>query len=300
MDNRKYEAFERVARNGSITKTAEEMGYTQSGVTQMLNSLEAELGLSLIMRTNKGASLTTSGRDLLPFIREEQIWEKRIREECGRMLGKETGSIEVGSLTSIASAIMPRALDLFRERHPGIRINLIELGTQPMTRMLADGRIDAAFMEIEGNEHFESKELFKDEIKAIVSFDHPLARRKKVTLEELNKYPFIAHTTSDSDQTNVDWAYYITGTKMDWDVKFSCDDDLMLLNMVAHDLGVSLAGSVMVSNYPGKVAEISLSPRRYRTLGVVVRSKKYVSPAARAYIDTVEEVVMQGVRERRL
>ena len=56
----------------------------------------------------------------------------------------------------------------------------------------------------------------------------------------------------------------------------------------------------MVSNYPGKVAEISLSPRRYRTLGVVVRSKKYVSPAARAYIDTVEEVVMQAVRERRL
>ena len=91
MDNKKYEAFERVARNGSITKTAEEMGYTQSGVTQMLNSLETELGLSLIMRTNKGASLTTSGRDLLPFIREEQIWEKRIREECSRMSADTDG-----------------------------------------------------------------------------------------------------------------------------------------------------------------------------------------------------------------
>ncbi|OLR53529.1 hypothetical protein BHK98_00050 [Hornefia porci] len=101
MDNRKYEALINIAETGSITQAAERMGYTQSGITQMINSLERELGVRLLRRTNKGANLTQNGLTLLPYMREEHRWERTIRQECDRMSGKETGTVTVGCLSSM-------------------------------------------------------------------------------------------------------------------------------------------------------------------------------------------------------
>ncbi|MEE3362851.1 MAG: LysR family transcriptional regulator, partial [Anaerovoracaceae bacterium] len=101
MENKKYEAVIRIADNGSITKTADEMGYTQSGVTQMLNSLESELGLTLFNRTNRGAVLTAEGEYMMPFFREEQIWEERIQQECAALKGVLSGEVRIGTLSSI-------------------------------------------------------------------------------------------------------------------------------------------------------------------------------------------------------
>ena len=67
MNTKKYEALLHIAENGSISKTAQELGYTQSGITQMINGLETELGMQLIIRRSKGVKLTNSGKELLPW-----------------------------------------------------------------------------------------------------------------------------------------------------------------------------------------------------------------------------------------
>ena len=87
MDNKKYEAIIHIAENGSITKTAEEMGYTQSGVTQMINSLEEELGLKLLVRTNKGATLTNAGNTLLHYMHNQGYsqWHHNVGKRHGRL-----------------------------------------------------------------------------------------------------------------------------------------------------------------------------------------------------------------------
>ena len=96
MDNRKYEALITISETGSITNAAERMGYTQFGITQMINSLKKELGVKLLTRTNKGVFLTPHGTELLPLMREEFRWERTIRQEYDRMTGKETGTVTIG------------------------------------------------------------------------------------------------------------------------------------------------------------------------------------------------------------
>ena len=69
MANQKYDAFLTVARLGSFKAAAEELGYTQAGISYLVNALEKELGLTLFLREYGGVHLTTEGREVLGLVR---------------------------------------------------------------------------------------------------------------------------------------------------------------------------------------------------------------------------------------
>ncbi|MEE3362850.1 MAG: LysR family transcriptional regulator [Anaerovoracaceae bacterium] len=294
MDSRKSEAFIRIASNGSITKTAEEMGYTQSGITQMLNSLESELGVKLLNRTNKGAKLTSDGEHMLPFFHEEKIWEERIMQECQALQGVVTGKIKIGTLSSIGDALLPSIVGVFHERYPGVLIRISVMGNAQLRTSLLNRETDIIFIDdvikLKKGE-FATRHLFDDEVVAVVAKDNPLAKKKSVTFEELAEYPFL-EATMDNQFSTISYA----GEKrdeLDWDVAFSLDDDLMLMNMVQSGLGVTLAGKMLVMNFPDKVVSIPLAQKTYRSFYVGVMSEKHVSPAVRAFVDVTEEVIAE-------
>ena len=70
MDTKKYEAFEKTVELQSLTKAAQELGLTQSGVSHMLSAIEAQLQLPLLKRTRTGARLTPEGEQMMPYIHE--------------------------------------------------------------------------------------------------------------------------------------------------------------------------------------------------------------------------------------
>ena len=69
MDTKKYEVFEKTVEMASLTRAAEELGLTQSGVSHIIAALEEEFGLPLLRRTRVGARLTPEGERLMPCIR---------------------------------------------------------------------------------------------------------------------------------------------------------------------------------------------------------------------------------------
>ncbi|MGI6204607.1 MAG: LysR family transcriptional regulator [Anaerovoracaceae bacterium] len=303
MESRKYEAVIRIAENGSITKTAEEMGYTQSGITQMLNSLEEELGLKLFARTNKGAVATPEGAYLLPFFREEQIWEERILQECSALQGVVAGEIRIGSLTSIAGALLPAVAGAFHSEYPDVKIRVLAMGDVELRDSLISRKTDVIFLDMtvmgKCEVEFPVRHLFNDEIFAVVPKGNPLARRKSVTLEELAEYPFLENTSSlDESFSNLN---YIgdKAEELDLYTRFKIDDDLMLINMIQNNMGVSLAGETLVMNYPGKVASVSLEPKRYRPIAIGVMSEKHLSPVVKAFLETTDVVIKEEVPKMR-
>ena len=70
MDTKKYEVLEKTVELSSLTKAAQELGLTQSGVSHMLAAIEAELQLPLLKRTRTGARLTPEGEQMMPYIHE--------------------------------------------------------------------------------------------------------------------------------------------------------------------------------------------------------------------------------------
>lgn len=289
MDNRKYEALINIAESGSITNAAERMGYTQSGITQMINSLEKELGVKLLTRTNKGAILTPNGQELLPLMREEFRWERTIQQECARMTGKETGSVTVGCLSSISTAWMPGILETFAKEYPNIKIKMIEQEAPSLERMLLNGRIDMAIMEVDENKSYISKVLLRDEIFAVLPQHHKLAGENRIAMENLIKYPFISYATGDTASIQGWPENRVPQAKLN--VMYTCKNDLTAIQMVKHNLGVSLAGKLMLSSYEAETVNVPLDPPMYRLLGVATRAGEKALPATQSFINTVVEVI---------
>ena len=85
MDTKKYAVFVKTVELSSLTKAAEELGLTQSGVSHIIAALESDLGLTLLRRTRTGAHLTADGERLLPIIREIVRQDERLHREAAEL-----------------------------------------------------------------------------------------------------------------------------------------------------------------------------------------------------------------------
>ena len=103
MDTKKYEVLEKTVELSSLTKAAQELGLTQSGVSHMLAAIEAELQLPLLKRTRTGARLTPEGEQMMPYI-HEIVRQEKLR---GRRRPRSTRSSPARS-ASARSRASPR------------------------------------------------------------------------------------------------------------------------------------------------------------------------------------------------
>ena len=97
MNIRKYEAYVKAVELGSLSKAAEELGYTQSGISHMMQSLEDEVGFPLLVRTSSGILPNTEGEMLLPIIRQLLQTNESLEQNIAKIKGADIGSIRIAA-----------------------------------------------------------------------------------------------------------------------------------------------------------------------------------------------------------
>ena len=120
----KYTIFLKVVELESFSKTADFYKYSQSAVTQIVKSLEAELQMTLLKRSHAGVCLTSDGEQLIPYIWELAMAEERMWEKAGEITGMDRGLIRIGVFSSIACHYLPGVMKEFRKLYPGIDFEL--------------------------------------------------------------------------------------------------------------------------------------------------------------------------------
>ena len=85
MDTKKLEALAAAVEYGSFTRAAENLGYTQSGLTHMMNSLEKDIGFPVLLRGRQGVRLTPAGERIFPLIRNLLDADEALGREIGRI-----------------------------------------------------------------------------------------------------------------------------------------------------------------------------------------------------------------------
>ena len=113
MDTKKYAVVEKVVERASLTKAAEELGLTQSGVSHIVAAVEAELGLPLLKRTRTGARLTPEGERIMPHIRAIVAEERLLRQTAEALHTLVAGKVRVGTFTSVATHWLPAMMMQF-------------------------------------------------------------------------------------------------------------------------------------------------------------------------------------------
>ena len=137
--------FSAVARNGGITRAAEELNTVQSNVTQRVKALEAEIGTALFERHSRGMNLTGAGRRLLPYAqRMAALSHEAIL--AARDDGEPKGPLAIGSMETTAAVRLPALLAEFHRRFPAVRLTLKTATTADLVAAVLDGALDGAFV----------------------------------------------------------------------------------------------------------------------------------------------------------
>ena len=101
-----------------FTRAGEVLGYTQSGITQMMKALEKEVGLSLFIKDKSGTALTREAQSLIPAVRALLNADEVVRQEIASLKGAQTGTITIGTYLSCSIHWIPRIIQAFQRSIP--------------------------------------------------------------------------------------------------------------------------------------------------------------------------------------
>lgn len=290
MDTAKLAALLTAAELGSISKAAEALGYTQSGVTHIISALEDEAGFPLLVRGNRGVHFTVEGERLAPFIREVVQAASNLAQEVALTRGLERGTVRLGAYSSISMRWIPRILEAFQEQYPGISVELLEGNGPEIEEWLTTGRIDIAFTSLQPHFSFDTIKIQDDPMMAVLPKNHPMANAEVFPIGRFKGEPFLVYMTS-SNVPDEDLARAMRIAGIPKKAKLSSNFDVTILSMVEHNLGVTIMPRLILEGSTAEFAAIPLDPPLKRTLGMAMRSGRAASPAMRRMIECAKAVL---------
>lgn len=214
---------------GSITAAAEAMGYTISGVSRMMAALESEIGFPLLRRGREGVAPTNGCLRLLPSLREMVAQAEQCRQMAGELRGVMSGTVAIGTFSSVATHWLPNMICAFQRDYPNIDFEIL-MGDYPeIEQWIMQGRADFGFLHLPTHPELKVMELVQDELKAVLPEEHPLAQLERVPVEALAEQPFILLDKAGNRDREVMQVFEQAGTAPR--VRFTTLDDYAVMSM---------------------------------------------------------------------
>lgn len=285
MNIKKYEAFVRAVELGSLSKASEELGYTQSGISHMMQSLEDEVGFPLMIRTSSGIIPNSEGEMLLPIIRQLLSTNESLEQSIAKIKGADTGHIRIASFSSMAIYWLPNIISAFQKDYPNVEIQIIEGGADRIDAMMDNHEADMCLYTGGENRPFDWLPLCRDEMLALLPPGHPLTERDAVPIEAFENEQFIMPLAGYDYEVH----HVLDRLEHYPHIRFSACNDYAIINLVTAGLGVSILPELLLRNYQNDAVAMPMDPPQYRILGMGVPQLKSVSPVTRNFMRYVQD-----------
>ncbi len=283
MDNNllKYIAFVETVELGSFTKAAQKLNYAQSSVSKMIADLEKEWGVILLERSRAGICLTSSGEQILPYVRNIINDYRKLDDFVNQMNGIETGMVRIGTFSSVAINWLPDIFAEFQKDYPGIEYELLLGDYHEVERWIAEGRVDCGFLRKPSDTSLDVIELKSDEYKVVLPVGHPLARKKKIRIEQLNDQPFLL--LEHGGKTEV--SDILEQSNVHPDIRFTTWEDFAIMSMVEKGLGIGILPDMILKRIPYQLEIRPLAKPYYRKICLAIKNKEQLTPATRKFME---------------
>ena len=288
MDSKKLEILMTAADLGSFTKASEVVGYTQSGLTHMMDALEREVGFPLLLRSHNGIQLSEQGRQLMPAIREFLQANANLENQIRSIAERKTEVIRVAAYASIAMHWMPEILYRFRRICPEVSVDLrmVDHALEPY-ELLERGETDVIFASKQSSRSCDWVPLYSDWMYAILPKDYPLNGRKAFPLQEFAGQEFLM--PYGSFDLDVRAALEPVGVRVN--EKICRFDDETVIRMVGRGLGVSMMSELMVRGRTDGVLCVPVDPPAKRELGMGTGARRSASGSIQQLKDCILEFI---------
>ena len=281
----RYIALAKVAELGSFTRAAEILGYTQPAMSQMIASLEAELGFKLLYRSRYGVRPTPEGERLLPAVAASVAQFQTVQNIAGEIRGLESGVVRIGTISSVSCHWLPPVIREFWRRYPNVRLVVHQGDYTTIPEWVRTGEVDFGFVTPDAVSGTDARFIKTGGHCACLPNGHPLAKKRAVTLSDLAAEPFLLLEEGVYSEPLA--AFRAAGIEPK--VRMTMHDDYSILSMVEQELGVTILPELVLRKQSYAIAVRPLDPPLLRRLSLISREKSGLPIAARRFIELLIE-----------
>lgn len=269
METDKLKALLETVRMKSIRKAADALGYTQPGLTYLLNTLEKEFGITLLTRSNTGVSFSSNGKELEPYIHAFLNAEHDLRGKISALSSQELGTLRIGSFPSVAGSVLPDIIKDFLAQNPGVSVE-VKTGVMEILKWLEDGTIHLGLVEDGMNLGLDWIPLWTDEIGAVVPVSPEFPPNTSVPIERMLEGPLLLHSMdSKSPFVNL-----IQEKAIKKKIHLATSEGFAIIHAVSKGLGISFLPKFYTHQCPASVQILSIDPPVFRQGGIVTNMSK--------------------------
>ena len=276
----RYRAFLKVVEVGSYTRAAEILGYTQPALSQMIASLEKEIGITLLYRSRYGVRMTPEGEHLFPDIQKTVQQYDDLRRKEDEIKGLDSGLVRLGTVSSVSCHWLPGMIQKFWETYPNVQLVLHQGDYTSICDWVQTGTADFGFANPAAAKGLEVQALWTDPFVAVLPKTHPLAQKDSVSLKDLAAEPYLM--LEEGCYSEPMEAFRREGITPN--VRLTMHDDYSILSMVEQGLGYSILAELVLQKTAYDVAVLSVEEPVLRNMALVMKDKRGLSAAARTFL----------------
>lgn len=298
---RDIEYFAVLAEHGHVGRAAEALGLSQPALSVSLRRLEQSMNTKLCKRTPRGIELTDVGRVLLSQLRRLRQAHEDIMREVEDLSQGRAGNLRVGAHAGIMDNLMGPACCTLLNAAPGVMLTVTIESNESAITAIRDGRLDlgVSIMPAPPHPDMVQEPLLNDTIVVFASAQHPLAKRKQITIDDLEGARWAATAFSAPALPLLGLAMQERGRNP---LRYVVQTNSLPFRdqLVANTDLLGTSSKRMLQQIKSKHRVVELPVKGFsvkRSIGVFYRKDAYLSPAARQFIGILKNTAQALARK---
>ena len=290
MDLDQLHTFLEIVRLKSFSKAAQTCFRTQPAISAQIRQLEQELNTSLFERLGTKISLTTAGKIFAEYSEQILDLRRRAQDAINELDRVPRGELVIAANEATCIYVLPEVFSKYTALYPNVQLHVDRSYGSKVVQAVQDNLADFGITQLPVEEkRLQVVKVHSDEIRLIAPPNHPLARLRSVTAQDMRGFPLLL---PKSGTTRTKLNAWLEPVEDEIQVSMELDSTEMIKRFVLAGLGLSfLAGSHSAEEVQsGRLASLTLAPDPIlRDLGLIYRKDKALSRAALGFIDVVLE-----------
>ena len=281
-----FKVFCDLVETASFSEAARLNGITQSAVSQQIRGLEDRYGAVLIERGRKNFAVTPEGEVFLQAAREIVDGYQGIESKLRQMRDIVAGPLTVATVFSIGFHELPPYLEVFRSRFPEVQLTVHYRRANQVYADVLESKADLGLVAYpQERKGIEIEPVWKDRLALIAPPKHPFAKRKKMSIKDIDGQRFISFEPDLPTRKAIDDLMREAGVRVKEVVEFDNIETVKRGVEIENALSIVPSESVNAEVTAGTLCRIDLEGRNlWRPLGVIRRRTKAITPPMREMV----------------
>ncbi|MDQ1002652.1 LysR family hydrogen peroxide-inducible transcriptional activator [Neobacillus niacini] len=286
-----------LANEKNFSRAAEQLHVAQPSLSYQIIKLENQLGTQLFNRGHSEVQLTYAGKVFVEHALKIIDQFNQLKKEIDDVTDLHRGQLFIGSLATTGAYLLPKAIPVFKNKYPGIELVLLEDSTQNLELLVSRGQVEIGLLSMPvATKELEVETILEDEYFLAVPHTHPLAQSQEINLIDFKNESFILLKKGRAFRTETENLCKEAGFEPR--VIFESINIMTCLSLVSTGIGIAFVPGMVINNTtshePLVYLRIKQVKKRTRNVVFAYKNGRYLSKAARSFIDIMKTVTLSN------